>query len=256
PLTLEDGRYVMDFDDLTAKISRNTKMLLLCNPHNPVGRVWKRHELEQLGRICVANDILLIADEIHDDIIYSGHHHYPIANLGEELANNTITLSSPGKTFNLQGMQMGYAIIPEPSIKKVFSDQLARNWVHLYNPLTIEATRAAYQEGEEWLNDLLAYLEQNRDHLVDYIHKNIPGIDVIVPDGTYICWLDCRALSLSQVELRDLMTNKAKVGLNDGMSFGTGGEGFQRLNFACPGSTLEEGLQRISDAVKGLSQQK
>lgn len=251
PLTLEDGLYKMDFDDLTAKISKDTKMLLLCNPHNPVGRVWTRKELEQLGRICVENNILVISDEIHDDIIYSGNQHYPIAHLSEQLAQITITLSSPGKTFNLQGMQMGYAIIPDQAIKKRFRDRLERNWVHLYNPLTIEATTAAYEEGEEWLDDLLTYLEQNRDYLVDYVQKNIPGIDVIVPDGTYICWLDCRALELPQEKLRNLMTNNAKVGLNDGLSFGKGGEGFQRLNFACPGSTLEEGLKRIDEAVNG-----
>ncbi len=250
PLTLTNGRYSMDFADLKNKIGPKTKMLLLCNPHNPVGRVWTRQELETLGEICAANDIVIISDEIHLDIVYSGHRHVPIASLSDELARTTITLASPGKTFNLQGLQVGFAIVADPSLRRRFHNQLERNWVHLYHPLNIEATLAAYAEGEDWLEDLMAYLEGNRDFLIDYIQTNIPHIDVIIPEGTYICWLDCRQLGLDQKQLSEFITHKAQVGLNDGLSFGTGGEGFQRINFACPRSTLEEGLKRIQDAVE------
>ncbi|RKD29141.1 MalY/PatB family protein [Thermohalobacter berrensis] len=251
-LKLQNGNYVMDFERLEKQIDSKTKMLILCSPHNPVGRVWSREELKRLGEICLKNNIIIVSDEIHSDIVYSGYKHTPIASISEELAKNTITCIAPSKTFNVAGLYTSVVIIPNKKLKDKYKNILERIHIGMGNIFGIEALEAGYRYGEEWLENLLKYLEGNIEYSINFINKRIPKIKAIRPEGTYLLWLDYRELKLSNKELKNLMVDKAKVGLSDGAMFGSGGEGFQRMNIGCPREIIKEGLERIEKAINQL----
>ncbi|MEA3500362.1 MAG: PatB family C-S lyase [Candidatus Marinimicrobia bacterium] len=250
-LKLENGRYKIDFDDLENKIKNDIKMLILCNPHNPGGMVWNKENLLRLGNLCLENDVLLVSDEIHSDMIYEKTH-IPISSLSPKIANNTITCMAPSKTFNLAGLSTSVIIIPNEKIRNKFNHLLHNLHIHYGNIFGNIALESAYTYGEEWLKQLLEYLKGNIDFLVNYFKKNIPEIEVIVPDATYLIWLDCRKLNMTNDELKNFFIQKAKIGLNDGPTFGPGGEGFQRINIAYPRTIIEKALKKIKKAVDNL----
>lgn len=251
-LKQENGKYVMDFDDLEAKLRSGVKAMLLCNPHNPVGRVWNGEELRKVGELCTKYNVIIISDEIHSDLVYSGCTHIPTASVSEQLSVRTVTCIAPSKTFNIAGLFIAAVIIPDKALRDKFNNTLIRMGIEMSNLFSITALESAYTNGHEWLNQLLTYLEDNIDFLVDYFNKRIPRIKVSKPQGTFLVWLDCRELGMKQKDLVDFFINKARVGLNDGTSFGAGGEGFMRINIACPRSLLEEALKRIEQAVKSI----
>jgi cystathionine beta-lyase len=243
-----DGRYVVDLDAFRSAIDDRTRIFLLCNPHNPVGRVWDRADLERMAEICLEKNLAIVADEIHCDLVYPGRRHVPIAALAPEIEQRTITLMAPSKTFNLPGLKSSIAIIPNAELRaKLVAQQL--DLVRAVNVLGYVATLAAYRDGQPWLDDLLRYLEANRDHVTEYVSDRLPGITMSKPDGTYLAWLDCRAAKLPNDDPYTFFLEKAKVALNDGTAFGAGGQGFARLNFACPRSLLDEGLDRMRRAL-------
>lgn len=244
-LKLQNGRYVMDFNDLKSKIDSRTKMLILCSPHNPVGRVWTEDELNELGKICAKNDIIILSDEIHSDIIYNDYRHFPIASISEEIAEETITFIAPSKTFNIAGLLNSAVIIPNKKLYDDFENIKYALGMHLGNTFGIEATEACYKYGEEWLEQLICYLEENLSYMKDYFDRNLPKIKVIVPEGTYLVWLDFRETGYSADKINTLLKERARIGLNDGRVYGPGGEGFERINIGCPRSILKEGLERI-----------
>jgi len=254
PLLFEKGRYKMDFDDLREKAGDPlSKLIVLCSPHNPVGRVWTKDELAQLGEICIENSVLVISDEIHSDLILKGYKHTPFASISNEFLKHSITCISPSKTFNLAGLQTSNVIIPDPGKRNDFSRTLDANGIHNPNVFGALALETAYRHGEDWLNQLLEYLHDNLNYLKNFIHEKIPKIKVIEPEATYLLWLDFRELGLSGDELKKFMLGKAKVALDDGYIFGRAeGDGFERINIACPRATLEKGLRRIENAVKNL----
>ncbi len=224
------------------------RMLLLCSPHNPVGRVWREEELVEAARIVTDHHGLIVSDEIHAELLLGGHHHTPTATLGEEIAQNTITCFAPSKTFNLAGLKTSVLIIPNPKLRNVFHERTA-GFLSTPCPFGMAAMEAAFRHGDPWLRELLSYLEGNLRFLQDFIATRMPAIRVMPIEGTYLVWLDCRGLGLDDRQLRIFMRKKAKVGLDDGYIFGSGGSGFQRINIACPRSTLEEGLSRIAAAL-------
>lgn len=249
-LVLENGKYVIDFDDFENKIKTGVKMFILCNPHNPVGRVWQREELRKMAEICLKYKVIIVSDEIHSDVIYSGHKHVSIASLSDETLQNTVTLMAPSKTFNITGLAISSAVIANPALYAKFK-KISES-LHISNPAVfgVTAFEAAYRHGEKWLGELLKYLESNRDFMNDFIKSNLPQVKMVVPEGTFLAWLDFRRLKLSQKELNDLMVFKARLGLNDGEGFGASGRGFMRINFGCPRATLSEGLNRLETAFK------
>ncbi|MDG4850018.1 MalY/PatB family protein [Peribacillus frigoritolerans] len=249
PLVLKNGHYSIDFDDLEAKIDEKVKMFILCSPHNPVGRVWSKDELTRLGQICRKHKILVVADEIHCDFVYHTHTHIPFASISEEFANHSITCIAPSKTFNLMGVQTSSIIIPNRQLRDRFNQELHTLSIGSPNIFGAVALEAAYRYGEEWLDQVLDYLQGNLEYSLSYFRKNIPEINVIQPEGTYLVWLDCRDLRFSDKELNDFMLQSARVAMNQGQIFGKEGEGFMRLNIACPRSMLQNALSGIENAV-------
>jgi cystathionine beta-lyase len=243
------GRYEIDFDVFRTAIGARTRIFLLCNPHNPVGRVWERSDLARLAEICLERKLVVVSDEIHCDLVYAGHQHVPIASLGPEVERRTITLMAPSKTFNLPGLKSSIAIIPDPALREKFvASQL--DLVRAVNIFGYVATLAAYRDGQPWLDDLLRYLEANRDFLAQYVADHLPGVTMTKPEGTYLAWLDCRDAKLAQDDPFAFFLEHAKVALNDGKAFGTPGHGFARLNFGCPRSLLAEGLDRMRRSLE------
>ncbi|WP_301172435.1 MalY/PatB family protein [Brevibacillus nitrificans] len=249
PLKYEEGRYFMDFEDLRQKMDPSVKLLILCNPHNPGGRVWTKEELTELGNFCLENNVMVISDEIHGDLILKGHKHIPFAAISEEFAQNSIICTAPSKTFNMAGMQTSNIIIPNQEYREAFQKMMSTLVLRMTNTFGVVATEAAYRHGDEWLDQLLVYLQGNLDFLTEYIETHIKGIKVIQPEGTYLVWLDCRELGMDAKGLQEFMGKQAKVAVNQGHVFGPGGEQFIRLNMACPRSLIEEGLERIAKAV-------
>ncbi|MBA7483108.1 Cystathionine beta-lyase PatB [subsurface metagenome] len=253
PLKLSNKKYFMDYDDLERKIDDpRVKLLILCNPHNPVGRVWQKEELIILGEICLEHNIIVVSDEIHADILFKGYRHIPFASISPAFAHNSITCTAPSKTFNLAGLKTSSIIIPNKKYYKIYENLLDSLSLGGNNTFGLVALEAAYRDGEEWLEQLLSYLNENLKFLMKYFKERIPKIKVIRPEGTYLIWLDCRQLGLSAKDLSNFMIKKAKVALDDGDWFGTEGKGFMRINIACPRSFLEEGLKRIERAVNSL----
>ncbi len=255
PLKFENERYTIDFDDLERKINGKTKMLILCSPQNPTGRVWTEEELSKLGNICKRNDILIASDEIHADIVYKEYKHTPIASLND-FANNTITFMAPSKTFNVAGLNTAMTIIPNEELLKSFSMMLENMGLGIGNVFGITASQAAYEDGEEWLDALLDYLKENLEFLKSFVAERMPQVKVVEPEGTYLVWMDFRFLNMSDEELRTFMLENAKVALDDGYIFGPGGSGFQRINIATPRKLLKEGLERMEKALNSLLSEK
>ncbi len=248
-LLQEGDRYVIDFDQLTQLAQAGAKLLLLCNPHNPVGRSWTPEELRKLSQICLEYQIILISDEIHGDLIFKGHRHTPVASLSPEVSRNTVTLTAPSKTFNIAGLNTAVAIVADENLRKKLQHMLEMLHISGGNLFGILALDAAYRHGEDWLVELLLYLESNADYLVGFLAERVPQIQVRKPECTYLAWLDCRQLGMNVVELKRFFTLEAKVGLNAGYAFGTAGEGFMRLNFGCSRAMLQQGLEQIGQAV-------
>jgi cystathionine beta-lyase len=249
-LVYRNNRYSIDFDDFAEKIKKHqVKLFILCNPHNPVGRVWTKDELVQLNDICLEHGVLVVSDEIHQDFIYPGHEHLVFSQLSPDSANNTVTCTAPSKTFNIAGLQVSNIFIPNPALRRKFSREYGRSGLAHLGVMGIVACRAAYLTGEEWLDSLLIYLKGNITLMEEFIASHLPMIAFPPPEGTYLAWLDFRSLSLSPGELEQLLTYKGGLWLSDGTIFGAGGAGFQRFNFACPRSVLLEGLNRLAKTV-------
>lgn len=248
----DNGKYHIDFDDLEKQVDSKVKMLILCNPQNPVGKVFNKEELTKLGEFCLKHNITILSDEVYSDIIFSEHKHIPIASLSKELEMCTVTLFGPGKGFNLSGLKPTIISIPNPELRESYDFVSQGMQTLLKNTFSIEAIEAAYNCGEEWLDACIKYLEDNRDFMVDYVKNNIPNVDIIEPEGTYIAWLDFNKLGMTDEELEKFAVEKIKIGFKYGYTFGNGGSGFQRINFGCPKSVLLDGLQRIEKAVKEL----
>lgn len=247
----KDGHWEIDFEDFSAK-AREAKIFLLCNPHNPLGKVWSPEDLKKMAEICIANDVLLVSDEIHSDLIFHGKKHTPTASLSKEIAEHIITCVSVTKTFNLAGIQASTTIFPNMEMKQKFDRFWMNMDIHRNNAFSSVAMEAAYNEGEEWLEQLLVYLSDNFDFISDYCKKYIPKIRPNVPDATYLVWLDCRELGMDNEELRRFMIEKAGLGLNEGYTFGRSLSGFMRLNAACPRSVLAKAMEQLRDAVDAL----
>lgn len=246
----EGGKYEIDFDDFEQKAASGVKLFILCSPHNPVGRVFTREELTRMAEICLAHDVLICSDEIHADLIYSKSRHIPIASLSPEISAKTVTYLAPSKTFNMAGLSTSIFIAQDLDMKKRLTESMSMILGHP-NIMGLHAARAAYQHGRPWLEALLKYLEGNRDYLFSFVEDHLPGIRMWRPEGTFLAWLDCRELDL-EMSPSEFFLRSAKVGMNDGKSFGQGGEGFVRLNFGCPRAMLEDGLGRMVEAVKRL----
>jgi cystathionine beta-lyase len=253
PLEIREGRLAMNDEGLAGCLAEKVRLMFLCSPHNPGGTVWRREELARLGDLCLRSGTVIVADEIHSDIIFGGHTHCPAASLTEALAQNTVTLVSPTKTFNLAGLSASVAIIPNSDLRERFRRTLEGLHWTLPNIFSVTAFEAAYSEGEAWLEELLTYLEGNLNYTLDFINREIPMIRPLRPEGTYLVWLDCRELGMAPEALTEFMIRRARVGLNEGAMFGTGGAGFMRLNIACPRSVLMEALKRIAGAVRGVN---
>jgi len=249
PLQLVNGRLCIDFDDLRKK-TKDARMIIISHPQNPGGSVWTKEELTQLAEICLEHNILMVSDEIHSDLIFKPHVHIPLASLSEDIAQQTITCNAPSKTFNLAGLATSYLIIPNKTLldryNRMLNDELHLNMGNLPGAIALEA---AYEHGAEWLNQLQEYVKDNIQLVEDFCKEHLPMITPVVPESTYMIWLDCRKMGLEGDALKDFFIKQAKVGFNDGRVFGQGGDGFMRMNVACPRSVVLEVLKRIKAAV-------
>ncbi|MCG6188791.1 MalY/PatB family protein [Maribellus maritimus] len=250
PLKIENGRYTFDFGDLKAKISEKTKLLMLCNPQNPGGMVWTKDELAELSTICIENKIMVISDEIHSDLIFKGHKHIPFAAISEEAANNCVVFMAPSKTFNVAGLSSSIAIIPNKTNFARYERALGVGHLGMGNIFGSVALEAAYAHGDEWLEQMLDYLWTNYQLVKAFIEKNLSKVKVMPLEATYLVWLDFTEYGMKDEELSKFIVEEAKVGLNNGGRFGTGGDGWMRINIGCPQSILLEGLERLGQAFE------
>ncbi|MDR2592009.1 MAG: pyridoxal phosphate-dependent aminotransferase [Chitinispirillales bacterium] len=246
-----DGRYGIDFADFEEKAGQ-AEMFILCNPHNPVGRVWTREELLRMGEICLRHGVTVISDEIHQDFIYKGYKHLVFSGLDKRFAAITVTCTAPSKTFNLAGLQLANIVISNKSMRNAFEREYASIGLSQPPLMGLAACQAAYEGGAEWLEQLIDYLAGNMSLIDDFLRTHVPKVKLIKPEGTYLAWLDCAGLGLSVCGLNDFITNKAKLWLNNGPMFGVGGEGFQRMNAACQRTVVNTALERLKAAVKNL----
>lgn len=249
-LVEDNGNYSIDFEDFEEKLRQNPSIFILCNPQNPVGRVWTRDELTRIGNLCLQYNVLVISDEIHADFMLWGNKHIPMASLSKEINDNTITCTSCTKTFNLAGLQAAFVVSPSIEIKNKYDKLWQSLEIHRNNCFSLVALEAAYREGEEWLDELLDYIENNMKFIYDYCAKYIPEIKVHLPQSTYLMWLDCRELGFTNEELKSFMVQEARLGLNSGNSFSRSLSGFMRLNVACPRSILEQAMKQLEEAVR------
>ena len=247
-----EGKWVMDYDSLVDSIDRKTKMIIISNPHNPVGRVWTREELNNLAEICLKNNIIILSDEIHCDLVLPGFTHTPVASLSEKIAEITITCIAPSKTFNLAGLSTSSVIISNPVLRKSYTrvvDNLHLGGGNIFGTI---ASIAAYSHGHQWLDALLDYIDHNIDFVEDYCRKMIPEILPVQPEATYMIWLDCRKFGMTGKELQNFFVKSAGIGMNEGSTFGPGGEGFMRMNVATTHETVTKAMEKIEKAVAGL----
>ena len=252
-LVLQDGHYEIDFEDFEDKIIRNNvKLFVLCSPHNPVGRVWTIDELRRMGEICLKHSVKVVSDEIHSDFVYEGRKHCVFTTVDPAFEDISIICTAPSKTFNLAGLQISNIFIPNAQIRKTFRRQVSAAGYSQVNMIGLHACQAAYETGREWLEELKVYLKGNLDFARTYLEENLPQIKLIEPEGTYLIWLDCRALGLPEEKLEQLIVHEAKLWLDSGAIFGAVGEGFERINIACPRAVLKEALERLHRAVSGL----
>jgi cystathionine beta-lyase len=248
----KNGEWMMDFKGLKRSIDDKTKMLIFCNPHNPVGKVWKREELLELAEICVDKNIIILSDEIHSDLVLSGNRHYPVAALNEKTAGITATCIAPSKTFNLAGLSTSSVIISDPGLRSAFRKTVEDLHIGNGNIFGNVASVAAYSKGDKWLDELVLYLEGNARYIAEIFRTRIPVIKALMPEATYMIWLDCRELGMKGNALNDFFIKKAGVGLSEGSIFGPGGEGFMRMNFASPRSLITRAMEQIEYAVNNL----
>ncbi len=253
PLVLNENRYEIDFLDFENKIRDNqVKLFILCSPHNPVGRVWTNEELKTMGDICIKHNVLILVDEIHHDLVFKSYKHIPFASLGQKYANYCITCTAPSKTFNLAGLKVANIIIDNQEILDKFKAYLQRISLMSINMLGISACEAAYQTGGAWLDGLMDYIDENKKYVKEFIEEKFSMINVIDSEATYLLWIDFRNLGLTNKKLEAFMLNEAKLWLNDGYIFGEEGSGFQRMNIACPRSTLVQALKQLEQALQKL----
>ncbi|MGF7036558.1 cystathionine beta-lyase [Paenibacillus mucilaginosus] len=249
PLVIRNNRFEMDYEHLESLFQGGAKLLLLCSPHNPGGRVWEREELLRLGELCLRYGVTVVSDEIHCDLALSGHKHIPFASLSPELADITMTCLAATKTFNLPGLHTSYVVTSNASLRRRLEHRIKTLSIHMASHFAQDAVEAAYNEGEPWLEEMLAYVEGNLEYAIGFLAEHLPEVKPLRPDGTYLLWVDCRGLNLDIKGLKDLMFNRAKVAFSEGSVFGTEGEGWLRINLACPRSILEEALQRFCGAA-------
>lgn len=257
PLVYEQGRYRIDFDDFEKKItSSRVKAFILCSPHNPVGRVWAHDELERIGRICRAHDVLVISDEIHADFTYPGHRHHVFPTVDPSFSEHCVVCTAPSKTFNIAGLQIANIVIPNEELRGRYRKVLERIGYFGASPFSLEACRSCYTHGGPWLDELKDYLAQNLSFLRDFLRERMPEIALVEPQGTYLAWLDCSGLSLDDARLEKLMVDDARVWLDSGSMFGPCSGQFERVNIACPRATLERALEQMESAVGKLRAQR
>lgn len=249
PLLFNEGRFEMDFEDLISKIDSSVKIILLCNPQNPGGRIWTESELKRLGDICLERGVLVVSDEIHQDLVFKPGKHIPFSAISEQFADNSIICTAPSKTFNLAGLQTSNIIISNKALREKFVMEGDKYAVTMSNSFGALATEAAYNYGGQWLEEVLDYVEGNLHFITKYFKSNLPVLKVLPLEATYLAWIDCRELGLTPEELEKLFLSKAKVALNQGYVFGPGGEGFVRMNLACSRSTVEKAAQQMKEAI-------
>ena len=256
PLIYRDGHYFIDFDDLERKASDpRAKVLLLCSPHNPVGRVWTKEELTRLGDICIRHKVLIVSDEIHRDFIFEGYTHTPIASISEHFANHSITLISASKTFNMAGMGVATAVIPDEQLRLIYREGIHKDFhFHRLPPLSMSAVTAAFESGEIWVDELLMYLRENISYVRRFIEDKLPVITMIETEGTYMVWLDFTRFGIPPEELGVWFGNQLKISVYEGSIFGPGGEGFIRLNLACPRVLVESCMERLYEGAIQLKE--
>jgi len=243
-----NGNFTIDFDDLKKRIDARTSMLIISNPHNPVGRAWKHEELQELGEICIKNDITIISDEIHSDLVFAPSKHIPMASISQEIADRTITFMAPSKTFNMAGLSSSFVVITNTKLRNIYNSFLESYHLNLGNIFGNIATEAAYTHGAEWVDEMKNYIEANIDFAQKFISENIPQISFVKPEATYLLWLNFSKLKMNDAELNNLLVNKAKIGLNTGSVFGENGASYMRMNVACTRKTLELALTQLKAA--------
>ena len=253
PLIYADHRYTMDYDDFERVIiENNVRMYILCSPHNPAGRVWTREELRRVGEICKRHDVIVVSDEIHCDFTWPDHPHTPFIEAVPELAERTIVCTAPSKTFNLAGLQVSNLFVPGEAMRKALQAEIDRTGWSGLNNVGLAACKAAYREGDSWLDALKDYLRGNVAFLRDTLRDTLPMLKLVEPEGTYLAWVDFSEMGMTPEQLHDLVANRARLWLDDGNIFGREGEQFQRFVLACPRSTLKEGLDRLARAIRAL----
>lgn len=254
-LILENNSYRIDFEDLEKRAAEpDATLMLICNPHNPSGRVWTREELLKIGKICKRNGVIPVSDEIHCELVFPPYKYIPFASVDEEISKNCVVCFSPSKAFNIAGLQIANIVCRDDEMRKKIDKAININEVCDVNPFGVIATIEAYNNGEEWLNQLLVYLKGNYDMLLDFFHRELPDLPVIKLEGTYLVWVDCRKFGLSSEEMEERMIKESGVWLNAGSMYGMAGEGFMRINIACPRTRLEEGLKRVKKFFVYLTQ--
>ena len=252
PLELKDGQYHINFEVFEEKI-KGCKLFLFCHPHNPGGRVWTREELQKVAAICAQNNVIIVADEIHADLTLPPYQHIPFATVSEEAAQNSVVFASPSKAFNMAGLATSYAVIANPTLRRRFESYVEGNELAAGNVFAFNTVVAAYNKGEEWLQQMLKYVQGNVDEVIHYIEKYIPQLKVIVPQASYLVFIDFSALQLSQKEIVALCTDKAHLALNDGAIYGEEGKGYMRINLACPRSVVKQALIQLKEAVRSIN---
>ena len=244
-----EGHYSMDYDDFEQKVIRHdVKLFILCNPHNPVGRVWTKEELQRIGRICAAHGVIVFSDEIHFDFVWEGEHNV-FQEIDPDFREFTVTATSPSKTFNLAGLQQSNIFIPNISLKRRFTEEINRTGYDEPTIFGIAAAQAVYENGDTWYESMKAYVEKNICFADEFVREHLPGVSMKKPEGTYLIWLDFSGTGMTTAELDDMIIQKAKLWLDSGAIFGKAGEGFQRINTACPQSILREALERLEDVL-------
>ena len=254
PLIREGDSYKIDFEDFEEKIKQGVKAFILCSPHNPVGRVWTKDELEEMARICLKYHVLIISDDIHCDLIFPGQRHIPIASISEDISKQTITCMSPTKTFNLAGLQASYIVTEDDEKREKIDAYLLKHGLKMLNTMGVDALEAAYNDGDDWLDELMQVLNDHKNYVKERFESEAKELKLIDSEGTYLLWVDCSDLGFTDDELIQFMIREAKVGLNPGSNYGSEGEQFMRINIACPRATLEEGISRIINAVNSGNQ--
>ena len=252
PLELKDGQYHINFEVFEEKI-KGCKLFLFCHPHNPGGRVWTREELQKVATICAQNNVIVVADEIHADLTLPPYQHIPFATVSEEATQNSVVFASPSKAFNMAGLATSYAVIANPTLRRRFESYVEGNELAAGNVFAFNTVVAAYNKGEEWLQQMLIYVQGNVDEVIHYIEKYIPQLKVIVPQASYLVFIDFSALQLSQKEIVALCTDKAHLALNDGAIYGEEGKGYMRINLACPRSVVKQALIQLKEAVRSIN---